>query len=211
MSKLARVGIAFVAVGILICGTWWVWCATRITHPISMPVSLVVGSVRTQEFKVNLNRPYVIGVQSKRRLPFDLQCCMMGIAGKMFRCNEEPLIQADWRLRSDGQIVAHGSINDAETGGFSDTLSRYLGGFEGQSGKRYTLDVNFTKDGTALAVTDPHLNVEVSATYYEDVMVRGAELSVLCIFMEAIGAILLALVAIRYRRNRHTTAEELDK
>jgi acyl-homoserine lactone acylase PvdQ len=39
---------------------------------------------------------------------------------------------------------------------------RVIGDFKGEKGNKYILDVNFTKDGSALAVTDPHLIVRAS-------------------------------------------------
>jgi hypothetical protein len=134
-----------------------------------MPVSLAVGHVRTSEFKVVKDR-YIILIVAKKRVPFAELCCMMGMSTGPLdpnNCDKEPLIQANWTVWSDGHVVAQGSPKDAKSFSFaSNELARYLGDFYGEKGKKYSLDVNFTKDGTALSVTDPHLNVEISNASY---------------------------------------------
>jgi len=57
--------------------------------------------------------------------------------------------------------VAQGHPNDAHTAfSSSDEVGLSLGEFDGKSGKLYSLEVDFIKDGSALNVTDPHLKVE---------------------------------------------------
>ena len=179
------------------------WEATRINHPVSIPVSLGIGEVRTPEFKVNANQYYEIGIKTQKRLPFETQCCLMGIAGSMFKCEKAPVIQADWTVWSDGSAVARGSSRDTDGGGFSDaSLERYFGYFEGESGKKYILDVSFTNDGTQLAATDPHLNVEVNSMNYEDYAFGFIFILGVALLIEIVGVILLIFAAIRHWRNR---------
>jgi len=74
---------------------------------------------------------------------------------------------------------------------------------------KYVLDVNFTRDGTALAVTDPHLKVVVAGEYYEDEMVADYVCSLLFFVIEAIGLTLIITSAIRYRRERAVVRHNL--
>jgi|SRR5271157_1744402 len=202
-------GIIFIVAGLLFYGTWVLWNVLIVTHPVSMPVSLAVGNVRTPEFRVNLNRYFIIKVEAQKRLSPDILDCMMGISlGPLDpnNCKEgnEPLLQANWTLWSDGRIVNQGSSEDHRgRGGWAqDEVERDIGVFKGESGKKYVLDVNFTRDGRALAVTDPHLKVEVAGAYYEDKMVADYVYSLLFFVIEAIGLTLIISSAIRYRRKR---------
>ena len=203
ISVLTWFGLAFLVAGFLVVGSYEMWKATRIDHPVSMPVSLGIGEVRTPEFKVSANQNYEIGIETKKRLPFETQCCLMGIAGGMFKCDKAPVIQADWAIWIDGNAVARGSSRDTDGGGFSDeTLERLIGYFEGESGKKYILDVNFTKDGTQLAASVPYLNVEVNSMTYEDYAFGFIFILGVALLIEIVGAILLIFAAIRHWRNR---------
>jgi len=134
-----------------------------------MPISLAAGHVTTPEFKVIKDR-YIILVVAKKRLPFDVLCCMMGLNQEplsRYNCHQEPLVQANWTVSSDHHTVAQGTSRDVRGGFFGNKdVGRYLGDFYGESGKKYTLDVDFTEDATALAVTDPHLSVQISNESY---------------------------------------------
>ncbi len=133
--------------------------------PIDMPVSLAVGQVKTPEFKTK-NGVYEIMVLVKRRLPPDTINCMLGVVfvQRDPKCIKEPILRANWTIRSDGQIVKQGSTNDQRNGGgwAHDSVSRIIGGFRGEKGRKYILEVNFTANGTALDATDPHLIVQLS-------------------------------------------------
>ncbi|HXN72804.1 MAG TPA: hypothetical protein VN861_09665 [Candidatus Acidoferrales bacterium] len=129
---------------------------------VDMPVSLAVGTVRTPEFPVK-RQPYLIIIRAEKRLPFADMNCMMGLTtgpGDPYNCDKEPLLQADWTLWDKGQIVHRGKANRRGGGGWAnDSIDKYLGNFVGEAKKEYVLEVNFTKDGSALNVTNPHLIV----------------------------------------------------
>lgn len=166
-TKRTRAGSILAVAGALIFGSGQLLHRTR--EPVNMPISLAVGHVTTPEFKVIKDR-YIILVVAKKRLPFDALCCMMGIGQDQgpLNCHKEPLVQANWTVSSDHHVVAQGASHGAGGGGsFSNRdVARYLGDFYGEAGKKYTLDVEFIKDATALAVTDPHLSVQISNASY---------------------------------------------
>ncbi|HEY1209655.1 MAG TPA: hypothetical protein VGE85_09820 [Terracidiphilus sp.] len=125
---------------------------------IDMPVSLAVGTVRTPEF-IAQNHYYLIIIQVEKRLPFSDMMCLLGLSdGPLdpYNCDKEPLLQADWTVLNDGHIIAKGSMDRSP-----EYLNHYIlinvGGFKGESGKKYIVEVKFTKNGTSLNVTNPHL------------------------------------------------------
>ena len=129
---------------------------------IDMPVSLAVGVVRTPEFTV-IHEAYFIMLQVEKLLPiFDIRC-MMGLkAGTADSkdCKKEQLLEADWTVLDGDHIVARGS--SVGWGGAKSTdrhLFKFLGDFMGEADKKYVVEVKFTKDGTPLNVTNPHLIV----------------------------------------------------
>jgi hypothetical protein len=129
---------------------------------IDMPVSLAAGTVRTAAFPV-IFESYDIILQAEKRIPFgDLQCLLGVTNGTLdFRnCSKEPVIQADWIVWDGEHIVSHGSVSGFGGAQFTNKyIFKFIGSFGGEAGKKYVLEVDFTKDGAPLNVTNPHLIV----------------------------------------------------
>ena len=146
-------------------------CAAAGGHPahpyrhsvVDMPVSLVVGTVRTPEFSP-LTHWYWIMVQVEKPLPFNQMQCMMGVTTNPFETknctSDDPLLRAEWTVLEDGQIVSSGSsTTKADDKYTKENIFKFLGKFPALSGKKYVVEVKFTKDGTPLNVANPHLIV----------------------------------------------------
>src|ERR1039458_9165008 len=131
---------------------------------IQVPISLAIGTVRTPPFHVK-KADYAIIIQVARRLPFgDLKCMFRAPAwsGGVADCSGDTLLQEEWKVLDENkQVVAQGS--EVERGTRSaignDYLLKYIGNFRGERGRTYTLEVKFTRDGSALNVCDPQLIV----------------------------------------------------
>jgi hypothetical protein len=127
---------------------------------VDMAVSLAVGTVRTPEFPVK-REPYLIIIRAEKRLPFADMNCMMGLTTGPLdstNCDKEPLLQADWTVWDNERVVDHGSAYHRNGGSWAnDSIDKFLGHFVGEAKKKYVLEVKFTKDGSALNVTNPHL------------------------------------------------------
>ena len=139
---------------------------TTVRHPYprssaDIPVSLQVGTVRTDEFPV-IKEAYFIMLQAEKRLPFgDLQC-MLGLKGHHQPCANKPLVEGSWTVRDAGTktVVSEGSFSGEGDAIYTSAyVVRFLGQFMGEAGKKYVLEVKFTKDGSALGGTNPHLVV----------------------------------------------------
>jgi hypothetical protein len=140
----------------------------RKLHPyrhsdIDMPVSLVPGTVQTSEFSVT-SEWYDIIVQVEKPLPFIQMRCMMGVTSGLLESkdcsSDDPLLQADWTVWDGEHLVGNGSIPDSCACAFENKhIYKSLGSFAGEAGKRYIVQVRFTKDGTPLNVANPHLIV----------------------------------------------------
>jgi hypothetical protein len=210
-TKLA--GFSFVLVGIGLYGTWAIWLATRTDRPVDVPISMAIGHLRTREFKINLNALYTIDIEVQKIIPFDTLNCLLGTAmGRtstaLQECPDRPsVVKASWVLASNGQTVARGSSDDYRSGAWmNNAVSRELGHFRSQSGRRYVLDVDVLVDGSSVAPGNPRLKVEVHPMFYEDVMVGGAILSLTALVLVLIGAILLVISFVKNRRSRNVTA-----
>jgi hypothetical protein len=127
---------------------------------IEIPIRLAVGTIRTPEFPVQ-HEAYLIMIQAEKKLPFDDMNCMMGLDLWTPRgCAKESLIEAEWMVRDSDHIVAEGSVHEKTGADYANHyIWKHMGHFAGEAGKKYVLEMRFTKDGTALQVTDPHLIV----------------------------------------------------
>ena len=130
-----------------------------------MPVSLAAGRVRTPEFPVkNEKQWYDIMLQVEKPLPFTEMKCMMGVTSgplDLKDCtSDDPVLRADWTVWDSGLIVQWGSIPDLCACIFTDKyIFKLLGSFPAEAGRKYVVQVHFTKDGTPLNVANPHLMV----------------------------------------------------
>ena len=130
---------------------------------VDMPVSLEAGTVRTPEFSV-VTQWYDILVQVEKPLPFRKMQCMMGVTASPLQLKDcssgDPLLQGDWTVRDGEHIVDKGSSTTSADAKFENKyIFKFLGGFVGERGKKYVVEVKFTKDGTPLNVANPHLIV----------------------------------------------------
>jgi hypothetical protein len=73
---------------------------------------------------------------------------------------DERVLRADWTVWEDGHILYWGSIPDEDGGAWAaKSIFIQVGSFGLVGGKKYVVQVHFTKDGTALNVANPHLIV----------------------------------------------------
>jgi hypothetical protein len=164
MSRRALIASLCVVLGVGLMGAkaWASICRFCRKAAVDMPVSLAVGTVRTPEFPVK-GQPYLIMIEAEKRLPFADMNCMLGLETPLPdpKCNQEPLLQADWVVWDEGHVVDRGSVHrrDGRGGWANASIDRFLGHFVGERNKKYVLEVKFTKDGSALNVTNPHLIV----------------------------------------------------
>ena len=79
LTRVGRVGFAFIGAGLLPLACWTVWSLTRTWRLVDMPVSLSQGShFSTGEFASNLEAEYAIAIDSENKIPFDDLECLLG-------------------------------------------------------------------------------------------------------------------------------------
>jgi len=165
-----------VALGLSVFFGRYTWIETRTNQPVYIPVSLKPGHVRTPRFHINKNWPFEFRIEAKGHVDHHRVICLMGYDIPSDNCTEPTVIRANWVLSDDDKFVARGEtsrdldLGGEEGDGHSDvTAFRRLGGADLKNGHNYVLDVDFTEDGSILAVTDPHLSVvAIDGGFYED-------------------------------------------
>jgi hypothetical protein len=89
----------------------------------------------------------------------------------------------------------------------NDSISRELGHFQSQSGRKYVLDVNVLADGTALAPGNPRLKVEVHPEVYEGNAVWSILLFLAMGILVLIGVVLLVISFIKARKGQSNNSK----
>ena len=141
-------------------------CYSDKDHPyrysvVDIPVSLAVGTVRTPEFSPPSSWYWIL-VQVEKPLPTKQMGCMMAVADDSLDSWKDcplsdRLLRADWTVWEDGKIASSGSsTTHADNIYTTDNIFKFLGKFPVLSGKKYVVEVKFTKDGTPLNVANPH-------------------------------------------------------
>jgi hypothetical protein len=214
LSRTKLTGLALVAGGAVLFGVWAAWLATRTDRPVDVPISMAMGHVRTREFKVNLNALYIIEIEVQKKIPFDTLNCLLGLgtsatSSALQECPERPsVVRTSWTLTSDGRTVASGSSDDDREGDWgNESISRILGSFRSEDGRRYVLDVNVLADGSSLVPGNPRLKVRVHPMFYEDVMVGGTAISLIAFVLVLTGGILLVISFVKNHRTRNVSAD----
>ncbi len=128
---------------------------------VDIPVSLAMGTVRTPEFSPP-NHWYWIMVQVEKPFPLRQMECMTGTTAGPLESkdctSDDPLLRADWTVLEDGQVVKSGSSTTQGDAKYTkENIFKFIGSFPALAGKKYVVEVKFTKDGTPLNVANPHL------------------------------------------------------
>jgi hypothetical protein len=167
MSRRELIGLLGGTLGVL-CLVSGASAGSHQEHPyrysiLDMPVSLAVGTVRTPEFSVGGNWYWIL-IQVEKPLPFMQMECMMGVLPGPLDTKDcgsnDPLLRADWTVWNEGHLIFSGSsTTQADAKHTNKYIFKFLGSFAGEAGKKYVMEVKFTKDGTPLNVANPHLIV----------------------------------------------------
>lgn len=130
---------------------------------VDIPVSLQKGTVRTPEFTVPRSTLYLTMVQIERE-PFmygeSLDCWMSlePYRNGSDTCSGDRRLQANWSVYAGAARVASGTSSAEGDGAYTkDNVFKFLGNFGAEKRTTYSVEVTFTKDGSKLAVHNPHL------------------------------------------------------
>jgi hypothetical protein len=150
-------------------------------------------------------------IDAERNIPYQTVNCLLGVEDIYpERCKDTPsVVRASWALTSNGVLIAHGSSDEFKGGAWGITVSRDIGSFRLEKGRRYVLDVDILTDGTILQATHPRLKVGVHPEYYEGNMFRTLFVTAFAGILGIIGAVLLLVGLLGKRRFREMSAAPL--
>jgi hypothetical protein len=166
VSPKGVIGRILISVGVSVPVVFFLWYFHVRWSLVDKPVPLVPGHIEV-EFTPNFEGHYVSGIRTQRRLPFETLQCLLGEKDYIpaSQCNDIPsVLHFKWQLRTDGHVVQEGTSEKQLLGAYTnDFIEMEFLYFEAKRGQNYSLELEFAKDGSALAVTNPRLEVAVEA------------------------------------------------
>lgn len=127
-------------------------------------ISLIPGTIVTQDFWTNYNGVYTLGIQAERKFPHEELQCLLGINNSISpkNCSQAPL-RYSWTLSCDGGRAKYSGTSDKIIGGAyaNDWMETQFGAFEAKRWERCSLKINFAGGSETLSQANPKLNVYV--------------------------------------------------
>src|SRR5712692_6203125 len=104
ITRTGGIGVGVIVAGLALYGGRLLWSETRTWVPVSMPISLRGGHVRTREFKVNLKALYIVEIEVEKKIPYETLNCLLGIEDiNPDKCkNTASVVNVSWVLSSQG-------------------------------------------------------------------------------------------------------------
>jgi hypothetical protein len=173
MRWAASAGMAIVVVASIVLARSEYLFKTRQALRFESPISMASGRVSTEEFGVDESDPYRIAIEFKKptAIPSDTLDCLVGMAQwePQVKCGStHSVVNVKWTLCSGGSVLRSGS-SEGGNGYWAAGPSLSIGGFHGEAGHRYALNVDILSDGRQLAPAEPQLVIKpASLEYYED-------------------------------------------
>jgi hypothetical protein len=179
--RLARTMWVFMAVLIvggtfLIAGAWLYAqsVARGRAHkwePLTLPVSLHPGIIRTPEIATDRDGEYEIVIKFEKRSGARRVECNLGLEDFYpTYCKGVPnLIDISWKLFEGEKIAAEGDSSSGPSSiDMGSTIERMVGRFRAQNGHRYTLLLDVKQDASELDIANPKIKVEVDRGISKD-------------------------------------------
>jgi len=175
-------------------------------HPLAarLPLSMTVGHFRTGDFVLDISCPYIVVIDFDRPAAMsDTRLdCMMGAVTPEDNCSGiSPVLNVAWTLTSEGREVASGSSDSDHAYYWDRGPTRILGGFRGNSGTHYMLDLEVKSDASVLFRARPELQIRpASMEYYSDFFIERGIIRFAAAISILLGALFLLLAQVQRRR-----------
>lgn len=160
MKTTLWVGIILVLAGFGVYGKTYYDFGRLNGRPFSMPISLIPGRLKTNEFE--LHRKVLYDVQlvfDKANMDPQRTACLSGANTSERVCKGlASVVDISWTVLESNRPVAHGTSADLSGGNEGE---RIIGSFRPSRSGPYSLSAEVRKDGSALDVADPQLQIVI--------------------------------------------------
>ena len=179
--------------------------------PVTVPIDLRPGVVRTPAFQVDLADQYIIELAVNRDPRTLHLACLLGIqSNSEEECNGVPSpVNISWQATANGIAVASGETNPAIKVSWGSwgtkEVSRTIGVLDCEPNKVYVLEIRSRTDVSILNALSPRIIVSVNPGTYKDQFVKSAIVRLVALLLGAVGGLWLLILIARYlwlRRKR---------
>ena len=182
----------------------WIWVGKqqKTWEPLSTPISLHTGRWISPEFETRASTGYRLLLEMNRALPFQRMECLLGLAGWNREKTCVGVSEIDdirWTVRSGSLVIATGSSRDISGASYSDTISKILGQFEAEKGRRYTVLLDILEDASELNSTNPRLVIQTFPGYWEGTIILWQLAAYAGVLAVGAGLLLMLFVIVRRR------------
>jgi hypothetical protein len=168
--------IALLGVGFLIAAGFFYIQAIRDEalnlQPLALPVSLIPGTIKTPEFKADVDSwDYEIALVLESRVDRRQADCFFGDETNPDGCKgiRNP-IDISWELFDGGKVAFQGNSRTSAgmTEVSTDLFERKIGTFRARRGHDYTIVLHVNRDASELNIAHPKIMVQIPRGYWED-------------------------------------------
>lgn len=167
---------ALLGVGFLVAAAYFYFDAIRDEalnlRPLTLPVSLIPGTIKTPEFKADVDSwDYEIALDLESRVDRQQADCFFGDEANPGGCKgiRKP-IDISWELFDGGKVAFQG--NSGTSAGMtevsSDLFERKIGTFRARRGHDYMIVLHVNRDASELNIAHPKIMVQIPRGYWED-------------------------------------------
>jgi hypothetical protein len=182
-------------------------------QPLVLPVSLVPGTIRTPEFKTDIDYwDYEIAIDFETKVDRQRMDCFLGGEANPARCKGIPnLIDISWELFEGERVASKG--NSGNTPGMTwepaILYERTIGIFRAQKMHKYSLVLHVNRDASDLNIANPKIVVQILRGYWVDHAMGIGFYELLATVSGLMGGILIFPTVLRWitrRRQPNTPA-----
>jgi biopolymer transport protein ExbD len=198
-SVTARIGLGLILVPLAWFGGRVWWAETRAWVPLSMPIPLGRGHVRTTPFRIDAASTYEIEIIVGRKGGDDgVPCFALDL-----ECGGRRSAEVAWRLYGGGRELVRGNSEGGGGFGGTDSVGRILGDFAAREGV-YVLDLEVSGDGSDLDAGGPRLMVYEAGGARSAAFERVLQAFIVLLTLSLAGASLIVHEVLAERRVRAT-------
>jgi hypothetical protein len=162
LQKERKTILGFLLITAFFVGPLLLWYFVLNNVAVYRSISLAPSTTVTQDFWVNYNGFYRLGVQAERKFPHEELQCLLGINDWLGvkNCNETRL-QYSWTLTCGGGKAKYSGTSEKILGGAyaTDWMETEFGGFEAKRWERCRLKINFIDGSNLLSRANPKLHI----------------------------------------------------
>jgi len=159
-----KIGLSITLIGIAPLIYALCWNEHHNWTPLTLPISLTPGEVRSPEFTTDLQGRYLVNLVLQPMPDLPKEQCRLGVNWWPYTCKEEAAVHLDWQVVDDGgSVIASGPYKPLSVSGSEVTFAV----FQAKRGVHQRIVLRIDRDAGELNAAHPKIVVEAGPEYWE--------------------------------------------